>query len=683
MTAAWLLTIAFSLPTRLVVGVTGGDLRRESRASDVRAILEATQAAEVRRLPFALVLDLEPTAIPQLSSFPGVSWIEPDLVVPVRLRAVPDDPLFPEQWALGGAVDAAMNLPLAWDTARGTDPSGAPVVVAVVDDGFDLTHPDLVANLAAIGYDLSGDPPDNDPRYGPGDTHGTETAGVVAARGFNALGVSGVCPECGILPIRLVGNGGPADLFTSGSAIAAAFVWAVDHGAAVINNSWGPPDGNFFDPFHPVELFREPQVVAEALRYAATAGRGGLGTLVVWSAGNGGELATYDRFASDPRVIAVGSVDALGHLAYYSDYGPTVKVVAPSSGDSTEPGIWTTDIVGSDGVSADDTTDDFGGTSAAAAMVSGVAALVVSRYPQLTAPQVTEALFASAFPIDAARSPYRNGVSRLYGYGRVDPARALDAAGLYTDAHTFWLEICDNGIDDDGNGIIDDPERCTPCIPDYPVELCDGLDNNCDGQVDETFVCEHTDRPACAPCSASSECAVGLLCRPSIDFPGAWCFAMCSADGACNPGYACDGEVCVLTTDATHLSCLDAFACNEKERCDGVDNDCNGVVDDVAPDSLEALVATRACGELGVCAEHPAICSNAQWQCERSEAWQAEETRCDDLDNDCDGLVDEAFACAAAAEHGCTGSPRGCSSVSAPPWLCGLVGLSRWRRQKK
>jgi subtilisin family serine protease len=578
--ALCLVAATVAAPVRMVVGMTGNDLRAKVRAPEVRALLDRTHGVLVRRLPFAVVIDLEPAAVADLAVFPGVSWVEPDSELHIVLRAVPDDPLYVEQWAFRGGSDAAMDLSGAWDVTRGLDPGGTPVTVAVVDDGFDLTHPDLVDNLASEGYDLSQLPTDPDPSYGPYDTHGTQTAGVVAARGFNGLGLTGACPECRLLPIRLVGNSGPPDLFTSGSAIAEAMVWAVDHGAQVINNSWGPPDGNFYEPFHPVELWEEPAVVAEALRYAATVGRGGLGTLVVWSAGNGGELVTYDRFASDPRVLAIGSVDANGHLARYSDYGPGVRLVTPSSGQSPAPGIWTTDIAGAPGESPDDYTGGFGGTSASAAMASGLAGLVLARYPALTMAQLTEALLMSAFPIDAARSPYLNGVSRLYGCGRIDPAGALVSAASYSDDHTFWLEICDNGIDDDGNGVIDDPEQCTPCIPDYPTELCDGRDNNCDGQVDEGFACQQTDRPTCAPCTSSNQCAPDLLCRAAAEFPGSWCLARCGTGGVCEPGYACDGEICSLTVDATHLSCLDALTCKEAEHCDGLDNDCDGLVDE-------------------------------------------------------------------------------------------------------
>src|SRR5690606_12721200 len=122
----------------------------------------------------------------------------------------------------------------------------------------------------------------------------------------------------------------------------------------------------------------------------------GLGTLVIWAAGNGNELVTYDGLAANPFVLAVGAVDAAGERAYYSDFGPPLFLVAPSSGGSSLPAVITTDLSGGAGESAGDYWDRFGGTSAAAALVSGAAALVVAAYPDLTAAQVAESLARSA-----------------------------------------------------------------------------------------------------------------------------------------------------------------------------------------------------------------------------------------------------------------------------------------------
>ncbi|MBI5511598.1 MAG: S8 family serine peptidase [Deltaproteobacteria bacterium] len=685
MTAAALALLALAAPIRVVVGLDAADHRGAQVAPLVRALVRDLDLTLVTTLPGAIVVDVapRPRLLERLRRAPRVRYAEEDPLIPIRWRAIPDDPLYDEQWSLAGGIEAAMDLPPVWDVSRGTTAAGERLLVAVLDDGFDLAHPDLALTFTADGLDVAQSPTDPDPSYGPGDYHGTQVAGVVAARGFNAQGLTGVCPECRVLPIRLLGNGGPPDLFTTGSAIATALVFAADHGAAVINNSWGPPDGNFYDPYHPVLAWQAPQVVQDALRYAVTEGRGGRGTLVVWSAGNGGELATYDRFASDPRVLAVGSVAADGHLAYYSDYGPTVRLVAPSSGTATMPPIVSTDVSGAAGTASGDYADAFGGSSASAAMVSGVAALVLARYPDLTVAQLTEALLLSAHPIDAARAPYVNGLSRWYGFGRVDPGAALVAAAAYTDSFTAWLELCGNGIDDNGDGRSDDPEQCAPCVPDYPRELCDGRDNNCDGNVDEGFVCNQDTRPFCAPCATTAQCTAGLLCRATDDFFGSWCFAPCGAGAACGDGTRCNGEVCVLAVDATHLSCLDALDCDEPERCDGLDNDCDGVVDDVDPEGLEATVAAHACGGAGVCAGHAAVCGGGRWRCDRPEVYQVTESRCDGLDNDCDGAVDEAPVCAARRRRldpepsTCAAAPPPALALGAALWLCGVAARRR------
>ena len=680
-----------SSPTRLVVGIDHPDLGHIGGAPLVEALLRDLGAVEVTRFPFAVVLDVTDvdTALRHLTKRPGIRWVEEDKPFPVVLRLVPDDPRYPEQWALHitelAEPAAPINVEAAWDQTTGQTSAGNPVRVAVVDDGIDTTHTDLIGNIVA-GKDIYSD--DDDPTATSHDTHGTQTAGVIAARGFNGIGITGVCPTCEISAIRLIANGGPSDLYTTGSSAAAAIQWAVDHGAAVINNSWGPPDGNRFDPLHPVATHPIPRALADALHYAATQGRDGLGTVVVWSAGNGNEPMIYDGFASDPRVIAVGSISAAGVRAYYSDFGPPLGLVAPSSGPSLSPGILTTDLAGSDGLDSGDYFDGYGGTSAAAAFVSGVAALVIAHRPELTAAQVTEALYIGAHPIDPQRGQYVGGKSQLYGHGRVDAAGALAAADLYTDAHTLWLEVCGNDADDNHDGLIDaeDNAQCTPCVPDHDTEICDGRDNNCDGFADEYFVCDERDRPVCAPCASSTQCAVGSKCRSTSAFAGTWCFEECT-DGDCAPGFSCDGEVCGLTPSPAALDCFDLLRCGQPERCDAIDNDCNGVIDDIDANTLEAGIARRDCGTRGVCRDYAAHCIDGDWQCERHEHWQALETRCDGLDNDCDGKIDEHSLCE-AREQRLLGEPEGCQTTSAvcnamPSglFLCLVTMKRRWRRR--
>ncbi len=670
-------------PTRLVIGlaarVGAGELEASGKE---RASLLArrTGGAVVRVLPFAAVLDVadEAAARARLAGMTGLRWVEREQTVWLVLKEPPTDTHWGDAWHLHPSPAATpgtdLDLEPAWDTDPGARPDESRVRVALLDDGFATTHEDLAGRFAPLGRNFSnGEPYDDDVEPGPGDYHGTHTAGVVAAT-RNGLGVVGVCPECELLPVRLIGGGGPAGLYAIDSTVAAdAIVWAVEAGAEVINNSWGPPDGNPFAPQDDRDLWQVPTALGEALDYAARQGRGGKGAVVVFAAGNGGELVTYDRYASHRAVLAVGAVDAGGRRAWYSDWGPPLALVAPSSGEVSQPKVWTTDLPGTSGHDAGDYYSGYSGTSAAAAMVSGVAALLLDTFPELTAAQVHEALKRGAYPIDAPGGDYdAEGHSPLYGFGRVDAVGALSFAAGYTDGCTLALELCGNDDDDDCDGTVDD--GCDPCVPDALRELCDGHDNDCDGASDEDFVCEPSDRPVCAPCGQSSECAVGARCREAEAFYGKFCLAECGAGGECPDGFGCDGEVCQLVPDDVVRDCQDLLSCQMPERCDGVDNDCDGTVDDVDLAGAEAQVVLAGCLGAGVCEDAEAACADGAWECTPPSAYQPSETRCDRLDNDCDGVVDEGCP----RQGGCRDCAQ--SGPGGLVWLIALLLLLRWAR---
>jgi hypothetical protein len=230
------------------------------------------------------------------------------------------------------------------------------------------------------------------------------------------------------MPIRLVAGE------TSDEQDAAAIRWAAENGAWIINNSWGPPDGN------PLFLGDEivyplPDIVRSAIDYAADEGRGGKGCIICWAAGNGNEPLSYDGYASYHKAIAVGACTDQGLKAYYSDYGPELDVCAPSNGGKS-PGMWTTDIMGAEGYNAGgqhgwgDTAgnyvNDFGGTSGATPVVSGVAALLLAVQGELTREEVTQQLIDTADRIGLENGRYDlNGHSNLYGKGRVNAYAAL------------------------------------------------------------------------------------------------------------------------------------------------------------------------------------------------------------------------------------------------------------------
>ncbi len=328
----------------------------------------------------------------------------------------PNDPLFPRQWHLentgrnGATRGADVRAMEAWTLTRGS----RRITIAVIDDGFDLGHPDLTGRGKIVApYDFGEEDPDPSP--GLRDAHGTACAGVATAVGGNHLGVTGIAPGCRLLPIRIPMDG------LDEAAIARAFRWAADRGADVISCSWGPADGTGIrEPL--------PLIVKAAIDQAVEKGRKGRGCVICFAAGNGDEPVELDGYASYPAVIAVAATTDQDRRAWYSDYGRAISVAAPSSGGRN--GIWTTDVRGRRGYNPrDDWTGDFGGTSAACPLVAGIAALVLSVNPKLTAPEVRDVLQSTADKVDSRGGRYdARGWSPYYGYGRANAARAVQEA---------------------------------------------------------------------------------------------------------------------------------------------------------------------------------------------------------------------------------------------------------------
>ncbi len=222
-----------------------------------------------------------------------VEWAEPNFIQEFKLELAPDDPLYPYQWHLenwgagGGITDADVDASAAWDLGQGSPNT----VIAILDDGVELGHEDLAANIftnakevPANGIDDDGNGyvddvhgwdfanNDNDPNpFLSGtaeDSHGTAVAGVAAARGSNATGVSGMCPTCSILPVKIGNSTSDGRFF--GVGIDEAIRYAADH-ADVLNMSFGTAPSS--------------QIQA-AIEYAAAQGRGGKGAVVLAASGN-------------------------------------------------------------------------------------------------------------------------------------------------------------------------------------------------------------------------------------------------------------------------------------------------------------------------------------------------------------------------------------------------------------
>ena len=309
---------------------------------------------------------------------PDVAYAEPNFKL--FPTATPNDPYFSRMWALnntgqtGGTIDADIDAPEQWNTNTGS-PS---TVVAVIDEGMDINHPDLKANIYTNaveatgvkgvdddrngyvddvhGYDFANNDAsvyDPDPITGKGDEHGTHVAGTIAAVGNNGTGVTGVNWQAKVMPLKFLGpNGG----YTSDAV--EALDYAVKNGVKISNNSWGGGG--------------KSQALQDAIARADSAGH-----LFVAAAANGGADGIGDNNDVTPNypanypnsnIISVAATDNRDRLASFSNFGVnTVDLAAPGvSILSTLPR---------------NTYGNYSGTSMATPHVAGVAALIKSQNP--------------------------------------------------------------------------------------------------------------------------------------------------------------------------------------------------------------------------------------------------------------------------------------------------------------
>jgi thermitase len=350
-----------------------------------------------------------------LETSPQVDFAERDAVS--RASSTPNDPEYdgsanPCSGSLACWPYQNIDLAPVWNATTGS----SSVIVAVVDTGVDASHEDLSGavltgcNLVS-GTITGGICSDTD--TGDDNGHGTEAAGLIAARIDNGLGIAGVCGSCKILPVKALSSDGSG----SDSNIALGIEWAADHGAQVINLS--------------LAVGAADPVLHDAVAYAVAKG-----ALVVAGAGNAGSSnpTTYPggypaAFTAYPDssggapigsgLISVGAGDYYNHLYPFSNYGSWVDVSASGCGIST------TDDGGY-------STSGFCGTSAATPFVSGVAALLLSYSPSLTPAQLQSDITSSATAITLRT--LSNGSTVACGsdcvrYGRLSALGALEAAG--------------------------------------------------------------------------------------------------------------------------------------------------------------------------------------------------------------------------------------------------------------
>jgi len=287
---------------------------------------------------------------------------------------VPNDPDYSGTQA---SYLGAIGLPSAWDATTGSEAS----VVAVLDTGIDATHPDLAGRVLAGRNIVNGNDDTTDQ-----DGHGTNMAGIIGAVANNGIGVAGVAWAAKIMPVKVSYPSGAA----ADGNVAAGIVWAADHGATVISIS--------------LSAAIDGRVLQKAVDYATTRD-----VVVVAAAGN--SHSNVPEFPAACRgVVAVGATDTAGHRTPFSNHGRWVDVNAPGVGILTTG----TNPTGFKSVS---------GTSAATALVAGVAVLLRTRYPQAGQAEIADRLRRSAF----GRGPV--GAEGVDASGLVDAAAALELPG--------------------------------------------------------------------------------------------------------------------------------------------------------------------------------------------------------------------------------------------------------------
>lgn len=320
--------------------------------------------------------------VAELSGDPSVLFAEPNHLYHLSdtTIAAPDDALYTMQWHLnnsgqtGGRAGADMHAADAWAVTTGSPD----VLVAVIDSGIDYRHEDL--DDGRVRTDIDWDYVNFDDDAMDDNGHGTHVAGSIAAESNNATGVTGLMWQASLVAYKVCDRTGSC----AADAIAKAIRQAAHYDADIINMSLGGSCS---------------QTIADAVNYAYF----DHGVVIVAAAGNSASGVAYP--AAFPPVIAVGAVDYNDRIAYFSNYGPEIDVVAP--------GVNVLSTIPYNGY------ETYSGTSMASPQVAAVAGLILAQHPGIDNGTL-RALIRQAVDDRGAV-----GFDTRYGYGRINAAKAV------------------------------------------------------------------------------------------------------------------------------------------------------------------------------------------------------------------------------------------------------------------
>jgi YD repeat-containing protein len=454
------------------------------------------------------------TLAAELRTNPAVEFAEPNYLIK-RNEIVPDDPRFGEQWVLkntggtSGQAGSDVGATHAWEVTTGA----ASTVIAVIDSGIDFTHPDLRGNQWANSKEAENGQDDDgndlvDDIHGwdwitnsnvirDAQGHGTIIAGIIAAQGNNATGVSGVMWRASVMSLRVLDETGTGDVADAVEAID----YAVAHGARVINCSWG--------------MDAASESLKDAIRRATRRG-----VLVVCSAGNDGRnidgTPYYPASFELGNLIAVASTDNSDQLTTWSNWG-AMRTHVGAPGEN----ILSSKMGGGYKMVS--------GSSASAPVVAGVAGLVKSLRPYLSAKLIREMILAGVRPVETLTGKVSSGgvvnaAGALGALNTLPPDEGLKEGDERGDNNNGDNPNGGNGGNGNGNGghrpeppiertkgapglnlpNLDEVRRLRPATPGAPAPIRSNLAPNCDPNdpdCAQCYGCEPT--PAPPPPSSS------------------------------------------------------------------------------------------------------------------------------------------------------------------------------------